>query len=96
MEGFAGSPADAGFTIHVQFETLGDHDNGLRAVSVFPDRKFQRLSSVDKEAAPQPVYVLNHPVAATVLADQERSWGWTACRGRFTFFSHESCILDAR
>jgi hypothetical protein len=78
----------ARFTTHIELENTGNHDNGLRPVSVLKHCKPDRLGTIDEESAAYAAMVLNNPDPPAILADQEERRSRT--RGRFCL-SHCGC-----
>lgn len=55
--------------IHVEFEGPGNHDEGLRPVSILGPDVTQRCVTAGEQTATEPSGVLNDPVSAGVLAN---------------------------
>src|ERR1700722_4838803 len=55
----------------VKLEPIGQHDDGLRATLTLIHRKSDRLVPVREQAAAQAVGVLDDPMAASVLPDEQ-------------------------
>src|SRR5262245_49143731 len=79
---------------HVELENIGHHDHGLRPVSVFEHGEFQGFGAVDEQATAKASLILNDPLAAAVLADQEERGVGTTRRGRFAF-DHDTSPFDS-
>jgi hypothetical protein len=56
---------------HVEFETIGHHDDCGVSVTVLVSGEFQSGGAIDEQAAAAVIGVLNDPLAATVSADKE-------------------------
>jgi len=67
-------------TTHIEFENSGNHDNGLRPISILEHCKPERLSTIDEESAAEAARVPNHPVSSAVLANEKQRRSRT--RGR--------------
>ena len=67
-------------TTNIEFENTGNHDNGLRPISVLEHCKPERLSTIDEESAAEAARVPNNPVSSTVLANEKQRRSRT--RGR--------------
>jgi hypothetical protein len=57
--------------VHIQLKHAGNHHNGLRPAAVLEHGEAERFGAVDKDAAPQVLFVLDHPMALAVPADEE-------------------------
>ena len=55
----------------VEFETIGQHNDGLRAALAFNHRKPDRLGPVREQAAAQASGVLNDPMPASIPSDEQ-------------------------
>jgi hypothetical protein len=55
----------------VEFETIGQHNDGLRAALAFNHRKPDRLGPVGEQAAAQASGVLDHPMPASIPPDEQ-------------------------
>jgi hypothetical protein len=55
----------------VELEPVAQHDDGLRSALALIHRKSDRLVSVREQAAAQALRVLDDPVAASVLPDEQ-------------------------
>jgi hypothetical protein len=55
----------------VEFETIGQHNDGLRAALAFKHRKPDRLGPVREQAAAEASGVLDDPAAAAVSPDEQ-------------------------
>jgi hypothetical protein len=51
-----------GFAAEVELENAGNHDNGLRPLSVLKHCKPDRLGTIDEESAAKAARILNNPV----------------------------------
>ena len=71
-------------TTHIEFENTGNHDNGLRPISVLEHCKPERLSTIDEESAAEAARVPNNPVSSAVLANEKQRRPRT--RGRLDLF----------
>ena len=71
-------------TTHIEFENTGNHDNGLRPISVLEHCKPERLSTIDEESAAEAARVPNNPVSSAVLANEKERRSRT--RGRLDLF----------
>jgi hypothetical protein len=60
-----------GFAVQIEFENAGDHDDGLRPVSVFEHRVVEGLLAVDEESTAGTFFVLDDPVTSAIPADFE-------------------------
>jgi hypothetical protein len=72
-------------SIDVEFENSGDHHDRAVLISILVARVAQRRIAADEEAAAAPNLLLNDPVPAAVLADQQDVMSRT--RGRFNLFA---------
>jgi hypothetical protein len=70
---------------HIELENARDHDHRLRPVPALEQRKFYGFGAVDKEASAKTLLILNDPVAAAVLADEEERQFRVTRRGWFPF-----------
>src|SRR5262249_56566925 len=89
-----GRASGARLAAHVELENIRHHDHGLRPVSVFEHGEFQGFGAVDEQATAKAFLILNDPVAATVLADQEERGAGATRRGRFAF-DHDTSPFDS-
>ena len=72
----------------VEFETIGQHNDGLRAALAFMHRKPDCLGPVREQAAAEASGVLDHPMPASIPPDDEA--GQTAAaRGPDILLDHE-------
>jgi hypothetical protein len=71
-------------TTHIEFENSGNHDNGLRPISILEHCKPERLSTIDEESAAEATRVANHPFSSAVLANEKERRSRT--RGRLDLF----------
>jgi hypothetical protein len=71
-------------TTHIEFENTGNHDNGLRPISVLEHCKPERLSTIDEESAAEAARVPNNPFSSAVLANEKERRSRT--RGRPDLF----------
>jgi hypothetical protein len=55
----------------IEFETIGQHNDGLRAALAFKHRKPDRLGPVREQAAAKASGVLDDPAAASVTPDEQ-------------------------
>ena len=88
---FLGGPSPVGsvdvarqLTTHIEFENTGNHDNGLRPISVLEHCKPERLSTIDEESAAEAARVPNNPFSSAVLANEKERRSRT--RGRLDLF----------
>src|SRR4029077_2433184 len=71
-------------TTYIEFENTGNHDDGLRPISVLEHCKPERLSTIDEESAAEAARVPNNPVPSAVLANEKERRSRT--RGRLDLF----------
>jgi hypothetical protein len=59
----------------VELQTIGQHNDGLRAALAFVHRKPDRIGPVREQAAAQASGVLDHPMAASIPPDEQARQG---------------------
>jgi hypothetical protein len=72
----------------VQFESVRQHDDGLRAALTFIHRKPDRLGPVREQAAAKASGVLDHPVTASIPPDKQAGQAG-GTRGSDILLDHE-------
>jgi len=72
----------------VEFETIGQHNDGLRAALAFMHRKPDCLGPVREKAAAQASGVLNDPMPASIPPDEQARQAGGA-RGSCILLDHE-------
>jgi hypothetical protein len=78
---------------HVELQNAGNHDDGLRPVSILEQRKPEGSRAINKQPAAEATLILNDPIALTVFADQEkRRYRMRLRRARFGL-SHGELLL---
>jgi len=71
---------DARLGTQIELENAGNHDDGLGPMSILEHREPERFRPIDEQAAAKVLLVLNNPVTAAVLTDEEEL---RSRRGRF-------------
>ena len=72
----------------VEFETIGQHNDGLRAALAFKHHKPDCLGPVREQAAAQASGVLNDPMPASIPPDEQAGQAGGA-RGSYILLDHE-------
>jgi len=57
--------------VHVEFDFVGQFDDGLGMMTVLKQRVFEGFCTADEQAAIEAVLFLGNPVAPAVLADKD-------------------------
>jgi hypothetical protein len=61
----------ARITLHVELKNSRNHDDRLGPMPVFEQCKPERFGAVDEQATTTVLLILDNPIAAAVLADEE-------------------------
>jgi hypothetical protein len=81
---------------HVEFENSGNCNDGLRSIAALGSHVAKRGIATNKEAAANPVLILNDPISAQVTADHEAWKSRTCARHAFIWLPHRILLRRLR